>query len=58
MRKYEAKRVRWNAYDIVFRAARFKDGKRVVKANSTINGKKAHTNFPITGTIKDAVSQM
>ena len=41
---------KWNAYDIVFRAARFKDKKRVEKANVTMyfNGKKAHTNFPIT----------
>jgi hypothetical protein len=34
---------KWNAYDIVFRAARFKDGKRVEKAMVTMyfNGKKA-----------------
>lgn len=40
---------KWNAYDIVFRAARFKDGKRTEKALATLyfNGKKAHTNFPI-----------
>ncbi len=39
----------WNAYDIVFRAARFKNGKRVEKAMLTMyfNGKKVHTNFPI-----------
>lgn len=39
----------WNSYDIVFRAARFKDGQRTEKANVTLyfNGKKAHTNFPI-----------
>jgi len=37
---------KWNAYDIVFRAARFKDGKRVEKAMLTmyLNGKKAHRN--------------
>lgn len=36
----------WNAYDINFRAARFKDGKRTEKAMVTMyfNGKKAHTN--------------
>jgi hypothetical protein len=41
---------KWNAYDIVFRAARFKDGKRVEKAMLTMyfNGVKAHTNFPIS----------
>lgn len=40
---------KWNSYDIVFRAARFKDGKRVKKAMVTLyfNGKKAHTNFEI-----------
>jgi hypothetical protein len=40
---------KWNAYDIVFRAARFKDGKRVEKALVTMyfNGIKAHTNHPI-----------
>lgn len=39
----------WNAYDIVYRAARFKDGKRVEKAMLTMyfNGKKVHKNFPI-----------
>lgn len=39
----------WNAYDIVFRAARFKDGKRVVNALVTLyfNGVKVHTNIPI-----------
>jgi hypothetical protein len=40
---------KWNAYDIVYRAARFKDGKRIEKAMVTLyfNGKKIHTNFPI-----------
>lgn len=37
---------KWNAYDIVFRAARFKEGKLTEKPMVTIyfNGKKAHTN--------------
>lgn len=37
---------KWNAYDIVFRAARFKDGKLTEKAMATVyfNGKKVHTN--------------
>ena len=41
---------KWNAYDIVFRAARFKGTKRTEKAMITMyfNGKKAHTNFEIT----------
>ncbi len=41
---------KWNAYDIVFRAARFKDGKRTEKAMVTLyfNGKKVHTNQQIT----------
>ena len=41
---------KWNSYDILFRAARFKDGKRVEKALVTMyfNGKKAHTNHGIT----------
>lgn len=41
---------KWNAYDIEFRAARFKDGKRTEPALVTLylNGKKAHTNQPIT----------
>ena len=40
---------KWNAYDIVFRAARFKDGKRVEKAVLTMyfNGKKVHANQTI-----------
>ncbi|GAB3342981.1 hypothetical protein GCM10027299_58280 [Larkinella ripae] len=40
---------KWNSYDIVFRAARFKDGKRTEKAQLTMyfNGKKVHTNQPI-----------
>ncbi len=41
---------RWNAYDINFRAARFKDGKRVEKAMLTMffNGKKVHRNQTIS----------
>ncbi|QDK78343.1 DUF1080 domain-containing protein [Spirosoma sp. KCTC 42546] len=41
---------KWNAYDIEFRAARFKDGKRTEPAMVTLylNGKKAHTNQKIT----------
>jgi hypothetical protein len=40
---------KWNAYDINFRAARFKDGQRVQKAMVTMyfNGIKVHTNVPI-----------
>lgn len=40
---------KWNAYDIVFRAARFEKGKRTQPAMMTLyfNGKKAHTNHPI-----------
>jgi hypothetical protein len=40
---------KWNAYDIVFRAARFKDGKLVEKAMLTMyfNGKKVHVNQAI-----------
>ena len=40
---------KWNAYDINFRAARFKDGKRVEPAMVTMyfNGIKVHTNQPI-----------
>lgn len=41
---------KWNAYDIVFRAARFQDGKRVEKAMVTMyfNGQKVHKNVPIS----------
>ncbi len=41
---------KWNAYDIVFRAARFQDGKRVEKARVTMyfNGKKVHANQEIS----------
>jgi len=41
---------KWNAYDIVFRAARFKDGKRVEKAMLTMyfNGRKVHANQAIS----------
>ncbi len=41
---------KWNAYDIVFRAARFKDGKMIEKPMVTLyfNGKKAHTNQVIS----------
>ena len=40
---------KWNAYDIVFRAARFKDGKLVEKAMVSMyfNGQKAHANVRI-----------
>ena len=40
---------KWNAYDFMFRAARFKDGQRVEPAMVSMyfNGKKAHTNVPI-----------
>jgi hypothetical protein len=40
---------KWNAYDIVFRAARFADGKRTEKAKLTMyfNGQKVHTEQPI-----------
>ncbi len=39
----------WNAYDAVYRAARFKDGKRNEKAQVTLyfNGQKVHKNFSI-----------
>ncbi len=41
---------KWNSYDIVFRAARFKDGQRTEKAlvSMYFNGQKVHTNVPIT----------
>jgi len=41
---------KWNAYDIVFRAARFKNGQRSEKAMVTMyfNGIKVHTNQPIS----------
>ncbi len=41
--------VKWNAYDIKFRAARFKDGKLTEKAMVTMffNGVRAHTNQKI-----------
>jgi hypothetical protein len=41
---------KWNAYDIVFRAAQFKDGQRVAKAMLTMyfNGIKVHTNQVIS----------
>ncbi|WP_259014603.1 3-keto-disaccharide hydrolase [Emticicia fluvialis] len=41
---------KWNAYDIVFRAARFKDGKRVEQPMVTLyfNGKKVHVNHKIS----------
>jgi hypothetical protein len=40
---------KWNAYDIVFRAARFKDGVMVRKPLVSVyfNGQKAHTNVEI-----------
>ena len=39
----------WNAFDVVFRAARFKDGKLVEKAMATVyfNGVKVHVNQKI-----------
>lgn len=41
---------RWNAYDIVFRAARFEDGRRTEKAIVTVyfNAVKVHTNQRIS----------
>lgn len=40
---------KWNAYDILFRAARFQDGKRTEKATVSMyfNGKKVHDNVQI-----------
>lgn len=40
---------KWNAYDVVFRAARFRDGKLVEKARVTMyfNGQKVHVNQSI-----------
>jgi hypothetical protein len=40
---------KWNAYDLVFRAARFRDGKMVEKPLVTMyfNGKKVHRNVAI-----------
>lgn len=40
---------RWNAYDILFRAARFRDGRRVEPAMVTLyfNGVRVHHNQPI-----------
>ena len=40
---------KWNAYDVVFRAARFQDGKLTEKAlvSMYFNGKKVHTNVRI-----------
>jgi len=40
---------KWNAYDVYFRAARFKNGRRVEKALVTVyfNGVRVHTNQPI-----------
>ncbi len=39
----------WNAWDIAFRAARFKDGKRTEKSRVTMyfNGQKVHADFEI-----------
>lgn len=41
---------KWNSYDIVFRAARFKDGKKVEPAMVSMyfNGKKVHDNVKIS----------
>lgn len=41
---------KWNAYDIVFRAARFKDGKRIEPpmVSMYFNGKKVHENVKIS----------
>ena len=39
----------WNAYDVVFRAARFNDGKRSEKSRVTMyfNGQKVHSDFEV-----------
>ena len=49
---------KWNAYDITFRAARFKDGKRTEKALVTMyfNGVKVHTNQAINQVWGGAIS--
>ncbi len=41
---------KWNAYDIVFRAARFKDGKLTERplVSMYFNGEKVHSNVPIS----------
>lgn len=41
---------KWNAYDIIFRAARFDNGEKTEDALVTIyfNGEKVHSNVPIT----------
>jgi len=41
---------KWNAYDVVFRAARFQEGQRVEKARLTMyfNGQKVHRNQEIS----------
>lgn len=41
---------KWNAYDMVFRAARFKEGRRVEKAMLSMyfNGQKVHSNVEIS----------
>ena len=41
---------KWNAYDVVFKAARFKNGKKVKHACATVyfNGKKVHKKHKIT----------
>lgn len=41
---------KWNAYDIVFRAARFKDGRKTENAKVTMyfNGEKVHSNQEIS----------